>query len=429
LDRAAADLAELPDDDPRQAVAQAVRALWYGVQFDAETTIELGSAALQRLAAQGGHDLLQRQLLIAVGNSHILREDLTAAERAMDDLAGLSPIATVNDLVVVALRARIALRRGELRQAETLGAVASQAAQDVTVGSESALRSGHYALGNVLAERGQLGEGERFLQRSVDHGLNQGWLAPAAMAELALADLRAARSGPAAGLQAVDEARHLMRSLPPNCELTVSADLTEARLRIAAGSYDQAERLLEQAAPRMDRSLTLVRLAVGRGDASRAADLLGAVPATTLRDRIMVHVLAARIAAISGDAHERDAQLLAAARLAEPEGYRLLWLTEAPGLLPRLRELVEWDTSLGPYATSVADLAAELPQNVAGAPLSEREVMVLRYLRRDATTREIAAQLDVSVNTLKTHLQSIYRKLGVTSRSGAVAAGSQSGLI
>ncbi|GAA3291153.1 hypothetical protein GCM10020295_07240 [Streptomyces cinereospinus] len=52
--------------------------------------------------------------------------------------------------------------------------------------------------------------------------------------------------------------------------------------------------------------------------------------------------------------------------------------------------------------------------------LSARERDVLRRLALMMSTEEIAADLQVSVNTVKTHLKSVYRKLGVNRRSDAV---------
>ena len=57
-----------------------------------------------------------------------------------------------------------------------------------------------------------------------------------------------------------------------------------------------------------------------------------------------------------------------------------------------------------------------------GEDLSEREMAVLRYLPTPLTFAEIAGELYVSKNTVRTHAQSIYRKLGADSRAGAVAA-------
>ncbi|MGH3371779.1 MAG: response regulator transcription factor, partial [Nocardioidaceae bacterium] len=53
--------------------------------------------------------------------------------------------------------------------------------------------------------------------------------------------------------------------------------------------------------------------------------------------------------------------------------------------------------------------------------LSERELAVLRLLSTRLSQREIAAELYVSVNTVKTHTKSLFRKLGVSSRAEAVA--------
>jgi LuxR family maltose regulon positive regulatory protein len=54
---------------------------------------------------------------------------------------------------------------------------------------------------------------------------------------------------------------------------------------------------------------------------------------------------------------------------------------------------------------------------------------VLRYLPTVLTAAEIADDLHVSVNTVKAHLRSIYRKLGVTRRREAVVRARERGLI
>ena len=56
-------------------------------------------------------------------------------------------------------------------------------------------------------------------------------------------------------------------------------------------------------------------------------------------------------------------------------------------------------------------------------PLSKRELTVLGYLETMLSTEEIAAELFLSTNTVKTHTKSIYRKLGVTRRRHAISAG------
>jgi DNA-binding CsgD family transcriptional regulator len=61
-------------------------------------------------------------------------------------------------------------------------------------------------------------------------------------------------------------------------------------------------------------------------------------------------------------------------------------------------------------------------------PLRPQELKVLRYLGSRLTQREIAAELYISINTMKTHVKAIYRKLDVGTRRDAVERGRQFGL-
>jgi len=61
-------------------------------------------------------------------------------------------------------------------------------------------------------------------------------------------------------------------------------------------------------------------------------------------------------------------------------------------------------------------------------PLSRRELEILQRLGSMSTNTEIAAELFLSVNTVKTHLNAVYRKLEVNRRSAAVRRGRELGL-
>lgn len=61
-------------------------------------------------------------------------------------------------------------------------------------------------------------------------------------------------------------------------------------------------------------------------------------------------------------------------------------------------------------------------------PLTEREMAVLRYLASRLDTSGIAEAMYLSANTVRSHVKSIYRKLGVSSRADAVAQGRRLGL-
>jgi LuxR family maltose regulon positive regulatory protein len=75
-----------------------------------------------------------------------------------------------------------------------------------------------------------------------------------------------------------------------------------------------------------------------------------------------------------------------------------------------------------------APAAAPAPTVDAG-DLTDRELAVLRRLTGDGSAREIAADLYVSHNTVKTQMRSIYRKLGVATREEAVRRARERGLL
>jgi LuxR family transcriptional regulator, maltose regulon positive regulatory protein len=89
-----------------------------------------------------------------------------------------------------------------------------------------------------------------------------------------------------------------------------------------------------------------------------------------------------------------------------------------PGSLPAVLERV--DRALGTAPRRHAE---------AAAPLTERELAVLRLLPTRLSNREIGRELYVSVNTVRTHVRAVYRKLGVTTRAEAVARARQRGVI
>ena len=101
------------------------------------------------------------------------------------------------------------------------------------------------------------------------------------------------------------------------------------------------------------------------------------------------------------------------------------FLDEGPALNRRLSDLAldHMDRDVGHLAALAChelDLATTRRQTGPIEQLTARELAVLRMLPLRMSNREMAAQLYVSVNTLKTHVRAIYRKLDVPHRSAAV---------
>jgi LuxR family maltose regulon positive regulatory protein len=121
--------------------------------------------------------------------------------------------------------------------------------------------------------------------------------------------------------------------------------------------------------------------------------------------------------------------LTQALTLAQPKGYRRLFLDEGEQLAQLLQALVPdlGKRPIGTYATLLlrdftTARSGQLSPSVSSPllePLSPQELRVLRLLAAGLSNPEIARELVVSPNTIKTQVQSIYRKLNVNSREEA----------
>ena len=99
-----------------------------------------------------------------------------------------------------------------------------------------------------------------------------------------------------------------------------------------------------------------------------------------------------------------------------------------PGIAGRYLARIESRHGIGGSARA-GDSATARDTGVVVEQLTERETAVLRYLPTKLSQREIASELYVSPNTVKTHCAAIYRKLGVGDRKAAVQAARDLGML
>ncbi|MDW5322797.1 LuxR C-terminal-related transcriptional regulator [Plantactinospora sp. KLBMP9567] len=151
--------------------------------------------------------------------------------------------------------------------------------------------------------------------------------------------------------------------------------------------------------------------------------------------RLAAGLLDASAARLTGD-HRRAARVLEQVlRLAEPEGFRQLFTRADPPVRDLLAAHLDSGTAYWPMVNELLDAAdgtggAATPAATPLAePLTERELTVLRYLQSILSNVEIAAELSLSVNTVKTHVRNIYRKLDATRRRDAVRRARELNLI
>jgi LuxR family maltose regulon positive regulatory protein len=145
---------------------------------------------------------------------------------------------------------------------------------------------------------------------------------------------------------------------------------------------------------------------------------------------IEILVLLALAQSRAGDGAAATTSLHKALALAEPQGYVRSFLDADPALTSLLRPIAGAGDA---HATRILASGRSAPlrrRSGSNDPdeLSDRELDVLRLLRSDLSGPEVARELHVSLNTLRTHTKHIYTKLGATNRREAVTRAADLGL-
>jgi len=238
----------------------------------------------------------------------------------------------------------------------------------------------------------------------------------------------------------------------------------KARVQIAAGDLSSAAAWAHDRAVsvgddpnylREYEHLTLARLLLAQhraeqhsdqaGSASPIAAVLGlldrlhAAAADAGRDGSVLEIRV--LQALAHHAHDAQPQALSALSRAlsgapEPHSYVRLYLDEGAPMMAILRQHAagEHDEAMRGQARRLLERAkmpveAAEPQQPLAEPLSQRELEVLRLLDTELTGPEIARELYVTLNTLRTHTKRIFTKLDAKTRAAAVRRARERGLL
>ena len=334
--------------------------------------------------------------------------------------------------------------RGGLRRAAEL---AAKAAVAVTAGGpHPPVRRSNPAAAIALAlvhlERNELRETHSLLEQA-DAALAA---SPDKLAG-ALAWLVAARAGLAEGraqvtAQCVAKARSGWR-VPDWLDQRLTQ--VESHACLAAGHVQAA--LAAAGRTDLDSSpeaaIMHARAWAAAGDASNTrralAPALAAHTGVPEQVRLQAWLIDAQVSYQSGNRARGHRSLASALRLAGREQFRLPFVMERGWIqraLERDPELARsYQRLLAPavrHDQVPAPLNAPVPGQpamVVVEPLTEREREVLRHVSDMLNTAEVASEMYISINTVKTHLKSIYRKLAASHRREAVRRAQQLGLI
>ncbi|HTV99040.1 MAG TPA: LuxR C-terminal-related transcriptional regulator [Streptosporangiaceae bacterium] len=292
-------------------------------------------------------------------------------------------------------------------------------------------------LGSALAWQGQLDEAEPWIERALR--IFTAEASPAAMGgHYVSGQFELGRGRVTAALAAFRTAQRLVGPHP--LARPLQAWLLHAM--VLPGDWEQAEVMLsgltERHRGRAEIRIATAVLRLAQGDPAAATIELAPVLDGTVQTGWQswlteAYLLEAISRDTGGDPSGAGRALERALELAETDG-ALLWFlmhpaaglldeharngTARPVLLARIRGLVP-----GKHPAPPA------PAPSALQPLSDREMRVLRYLPTHLSAPEIAVELSIATSTVKTHMRSLYAKLGAHSRAEAVQAARDLGLL
>lgn len=404
-----------------------------------------------------------RQALDVVQDEHVTRGgasallglafwsngDLEAALRTYDEgMESLRRAGMHSDVVNGANTvAAIAMAQGRLRDAERTLERGMQQATEMGDPSLHGMADFLTGLSEIRRERGDLDGAIECLQRSQALVLGTG--APHSRARwcVALALVRQAQGDLEAALTLLDESEGIHG--PDFFPVARPLASLRARVWIAQGKVDEALGWARTRGVTVDGELsylreheylTLARALMAHGahdDAARLLErlLLAADEGGRQGSAIEALVLQALNAQARRDAKAALASLERALTLAEPEGYLRVFVDEGRPMVALLEAVGRGAAArhaqrvLAGFGVVEGTASVSQGRQDLVEPLSERELDVLRLLASDLDGPEIAHELMVTLNTMRTHTKNIYSKLGVNSRRGAVRRAEELGLL
>jgi len=438
---------------------------------DLAGAITISKQALANLPAQ--EPLLRARITLNLAIAHYLQGELSVAAQLLTETITTGHTAQlIGPMPTIYLKVQILRAQGNLHQArqlcqDGLDLVARHKWQDVPASGFL-----YVTMGDLLREYNELSAAADYLERGIRLGQAGGHHHILIIGHVWLAWLRQTEGDETGSQAAIRVALELFQQHAVSRFWPLpSAACTQARLWIAQGNLAAASRWAQSSGlaqtpspiPYLDEVayVTVARLRLAEGKPVVATSLLqelhqAAAAADRNGSRIEILMLQAIAYAAQQQRERAMAALTQALSLAVgpigAEGYVRLFVDEGETmrllLIEYKRQIVDGrlraylDQLLAafdqPTPTSAAPIVDEPPRLLTSQPatsralvesLSERELEVLRLVAAGRSNSQIAAQLIVTTGTIKTHINHIFGKLAVQSRTQAVARARELGLL
>ena len=389
--------------------------------------------------------------------------DLETAYRMFaEGMSHLQKVGFISDVIGGSVTlADIRITQGSLREAMS---IYERGLQLATKQGTSVLRGAadmHVGMSDLYCEHNDLDAAEQHLLKSKELGELNGLPKNPYRWRVAMARIQGAQGDLDGALDLLDEAEPLyVGDFAPNVR---PIQALKARVWIKQGELEKAlawartQKLSIEEEPgylREFEQITFVRILLSQYQSDHSDNLLN--NATEFLDRLLnaadeggrmnsvieILILQALAHQLQEDIPAALSSLERALKLAETEGYVRIFIDEGTAMEALLRKAATSKTIsdyvaklLSAFEAERKGIGEEIP--ISAAPvsgsmieaLSQRELDILRLFKTELSGPEIAQELVIALSTVRTHTKSIYNKLNVNSRRGAVKRAIELGLI
>jgi LuxR family transcriptional regulator, maltose regulon positive regulatory protein len=408
-------------------------AWWQG---DFQKAFEFGRKALNELPE---YDVLWRGSALLIVSYETLNAGLIleAQDQILEARALLGAAQNVYGVLAAnQMLAEIFYWQGELEQAEQL----NQQILIDAVGDESMLDDQGVAalnLAHIAYERNDLERAEQYAARALDLGKQRANEMLQVQATIRLAYIESAKNELSRGHELLKSLEAKIQNPTLLCDVQNMQALLSIRandasslewwIKIISAENHDALRLQKER-----ETFILARLRIAEGKSDEALETLNgwwADAAANGRVRSQLESLCLEALAHPLNSSKANEKLIEALTLGQALGFRRMFLDEGAPMAARIQAILPSlpNRTLRLFATTLLhsfspEATAHLTANrstVQIEALSQQELRVLRLLVAGLSNADIAQELVVSTNTIKTQVKSIYRKLNIKSRNEA----------
>jgi LuxR family maltose regulon positive regulatory protein len=405
-----------------------------------------GDQVLMPLSKDGEHEDVWQMLDGIVTYARYARRDFEKAETVSRELYEMSRARAHLYVMLITggSLAHYALLRGHIRQSEK---IASEVLQQALAQRGKLPESASVALtilSRVCYERNQLTQAHQLLLRAAEVDPNPTSSNMPIMEAIQRAKIEFAQGNADAAFATIRATRELQSKHPAGLYRDRDLITYQAWFSLRQGDYASAENLLAQVGEGGSHAFSILvraELLLKQGHAAEASDLVHDLFEKYPQGLYLEPTLGARVVLARAlfEQHQvnRARQVMTeAVRLACPEGFVRPFLDFGSGsalLLALVLNTSNLTAGAQMFIKQVLrfmeneDAAQKFPHKAelttlsTAASITAREQHVMRLIAAGLSNREIAVQLSLAESTVKTHLKNIYHKLGVNSRTRAIA--------